>query len=232
MYYNIKCIFTAIVIAVIIIFIYVLRTRLYIKLYGLSYKPEFYNIDWFADMKEFQENFKVIKQECEGVPMKHNDIHRRQNLWTATGDQFVLDNIDVEGWIYAWQAESYNANQKWINYPLMFKGLEFKNNLKHCPKLHEILLKHKDIINIAGLSLMKPYSQIKPHQDTTGPSYGTLGYHLGIIIPNEELCTLTVNDIVKHQREGQSIVFDSTYLHSADNKTDKDRIILYIEFKI
>lgn len=40
---------------------------------------------------------------------------------------------------------------------------------------------------------------------------------------------LTVNNIVKKQFPGETIVFDSNYIHSAKEMLGKDRVILYIE---
>ena len=108
----------------------------------------------------------------------------------------------------------------------------FKNNLDFCPKLAKLITANQDSINIAGLSLMRPDSEISEHTDTTGLQHSSMAYHLGLIIPDSKKCILTVNGETKNQKPGQSIVFDSTYKHSAKNNTDRNRVILYIDFKI
>ena len=223
---------------IVILVVYEYYPRWHIRLYGLIFQPNFYDIEYFSDMKQLQDNFEAIREETKSIPWNINDIYRPKGVWATNNDigpqtkGFVANNIEIEGWMYAWQTESGTKNNNWLNYPLMFQGTEFKNNLKHCPILHSILLQHRDKINVAGLSLMRPNSQINPHRDTTGPRYGSLGYHLGLIVPDPIKCTLTVNDKIIHQREGHSIVFDPTQLHSAANKSNTDRIILYIDFKI
>ena len=65
---------------------------------------------------------------------------------------------------------------------------------------------------------------------TTGIKYGSLAYHLGLHVPGK--CHLVVNREKEEEVNGKVIIFDSIYLHSAYNKSKKDRCILYIDFEI
>lgn len=207
--------------------------REHIQTYGILLKPEFYDIDWFPSVKRFEQNFAEIRKEVEKMlPARvAKDAFRRKDEWTQNASDFVTRNVNVDGWVKAWQAGSCEANSSWLNFPLMYKGQEFPHNTEKCPHLTELLRLNSERINIAGLSLMRPHSEIRPHRDTTGPPFGSLAYHLGLVVPVSKDCSLTVNGKTVHQREGQSIVFDSTYVHSAKNQSDFDRIILYIDFK-
>merc|ERR1712079_663703 len=53
--------------------------------------------------------------------------------------------------------------------------------------------------------------------------------HLGLEV-EEGLCTLRVGDWERQWREGEVLVFDHTYIHSAANHSDKDRYVLIFRF--
>lgn len=106
-------------------------------------------------------------------------------------------------------------------------GKEFKDNTKLCPKTRQLLL------NISGFktamfSGLSRNSEIPPH---VGPFKGVLRVHLGLIIPenSRDLCYIEVCGQRENWRLGEIIVFDDTHLHAAYNKTDIDRVVLFID---
>jgi aspartyl/asparaginyl beta-hydroxylase (cupin superfamily) len=96
-----------------------------------------------------------------------------------------------------------------------------------CPNTIKILESIKGI-NIAGFSLANKDCVIPPHTDATGPSFGTLAYHL--CLTGES--TLVVNNQKIIQSPSKVIIFNPEYEHYLYNHTDNDRIILYIDFKM
>ncbi len=214
------------------------RPRWYLKLKASISKPVNYELSDFPEMQDFHDAYADIRQECEAVltePINH--IHREVDVWNNSGspqktEEFLKKHEHIKGWVPAWAPGSSDANYKWLNFPLVAVGHTFDNNLMLCPKLAALLAKHKKIINICGFSLLKPGAELKTHVDTTGIQYNTMAYHLGLIVPEEGENNLIVNGQKFIQREGQSIVFESTYPHSANNHSSLDRIILYIDFQI
>jgi len=198
--------------------------------------PRYYQLLDFPKMRDFHDAYADIKQECIdvlGQPI-HN-IYRSSEVWNNSvnkkkAEDFLNKHQHIQGWMPAWAPGSSGANYQWLNFPLVAVGHDFKNNLALCPKLAGLINKYKDSINICGFSLLKPGAILKTHTDTTGLAYGTMAYHLGLIVP--EKCNLIVDGIETLQKEGQSIIFDSTYPHSAKNDSAEDRVILYIDFKI
>ena len=63
------------------------------------------------------------------------------------------------------------------------------------------------------------------------PYAGSLRYHLGLVTPNDDNCAIIVDGQRYSWRDGEEVVFDETYLHWAENKTDKDRIILFCDIE-
>lgn len=212
------------------------RPRWYLKLKAKVYKPTTYDLSDFPEMQDFHDACQDIRDECVAIlnePINH--IHRDVDVWNNSAnpkktDEFLTANEHIRGWMPAWAPGSSVANYDWLNFPLIAVGHTFKNNLALCPKLAKLLEKHKDIINICGFSLLKPNAELKTHVDTTGMPYNTMAYHLGLIVPSDGENNLIVNGEKIIQREGQSIVFDSTYPHSANNLSNQDRVILYIDF--
>ena len=228
---NIVIVAVILTLLVVTIIVITQRYRI-IAAYGKLFRPEFYNPRLFPHMMEFEKNFSEIRREVQSTPRTIHQIHREQDVWTGGGNEWLLENKDIEGWIHGWQSNGDEPNEKWLNYPLLANGIEFKNNLKWCPTLHKILLKNKSRINMAGLSAFTPNGGLTDHQDGTGTPYNSLSFHLPLIVPDPQQCILTVNGKVRHHRQGESLVFESTHTHSAWNYSDRSRIILYIDFKL
>lgn len=96
---------------------------------------------------------------------------------------------------------------------------------KYCPKTVSIL---KGIPNVkaAMFAVLPAGSELLAHRD---PYAGSLRYHLGLITPNSELCHIVVDGQSYAWKDGEDVMFDETYIHYAENKTDMDRIILFCD---
>ena len=102
-------------------------------------------------------------------------------------------------------------------------------NADMCPRTTDLLMSIPGI-QVAGFSLMMPRSKIKPHTDATGQKFGSMAYHLGLDCP--EGCNMIIGDSIISEHNGKSFIFDATDEHWAENKSDKPRTILYIDYKI
>ena len=173
-----------------------------------------------------EDGFINATQLCKAGGKVFKDWHRLNST------KELIKELDKEsGWIYSWHPNDVNlVNKDWLNYPLYYQGHKFEKNLEKCPTLKNILEKKSDIINLAGLSLMRPRSRLPYHKDMTGPTYGSMAYHLGINVPDGSYLYVKKKKI--NEQNAKSIIFNSEYLHAAENESFEDRIILYIDFKI
>src|SRR4030095_3496830 len=64
------------------------------------------------------------------------------------------------------------------------------------------------------------------HRD---PFAGSLRYHLGLVTPNADACRIFVDGTPYFSRDGEGVLFDETYIHRAENRTDEARIILFCD---
>lgn len=94
-----------------------------------------------------------------------------------------------------------------------------------CPKTTE-LLNGIGSVKAAMFAELPPGSRLVRHRD---PYAGSLRYHLGLSVPNDPACFISVDGERYHWRDGEAVMFDETYIHHAENNTDKDRIILFCD---
>jgi len=94
-----------------------------------------------------------------------------------------------------------------------------------CPRT-VALLKQIPSVKAAMFAELPPDGKLNPHRD---PFSGSLRYHLGLVTPNDDRCHIDVDGERYSWRDGQSVVFDETYVHTARNDTDVNRIILFCD---
>jgi beta-hydroxylase len=77
-------------------------------------------------------------------------------------------------------------------------------------------------------AMLPPGARLVKHRD---PYAGSLRYHLGLITPNSEECFISVDGQKYYWKDGESVIFDETFIHFAENKTDTNRIVLFLDIK-
>jgi len=98
---------------------------------------------------------------------------------------------------------------------------------KYCPQTIE-LIKSIPQVKAAMFAVLPAGSELLMHRD---PYAGSLRYHLGLITPNSEQCHIVVDGQSYAWKDGEDVIFDETYIHYAENKTDIDRIILFCDIQ-
>lgn len=77
----------------------------------------------------------------------------------------------------------------------------------------------------AYFSVLAPHSHIKPH---CGPINAWLRCHLGVLVPNG--CRMRVGDETRPMQEGKCLLFDDAFEHEVWNDSDRDRLMLIVDF--
>lgn len=75
-------------------------------------------------------------------------------------------------------------------------------------------------------TVLPPGGRLGRHHD---PIASSLRYHLGLLTPNSDKCALTLDGVKYPWLDGEELLFDQTYLHSAENQTDTIRVILFCD---
>lgn len=96
-----------------------------------------------------------------------------------------------------------------------------------CPKT-VALLRQLPQVKAAMFTELPPGSRLVRHRD---PYAGSLRFHLGLATPNSEACYIDVDGDRYAWRDGESVMFDETYIHYAENGTQEDRLILFCDIE-
>jgi aspartyl/asparaginyl beta-hydroxylase (cupin superfamily) len=179
------------------------------------------------NLKELKNHWKVIREELDELPDTFiSDEPRPTGAWE--GSELLREivtkySLGEFGWL---KAEQNTIPGDWISWPIIWEGKPVFGNCLKCPKTHG-LLSQIEGIHIAAFTLMKGGVQLKKHTDPVGTNYN-LTYHLGLKCP--EGCYLhhqTLGDV--KEEDGKHIVMNARYSHWAENTSQEDRVILYIE---
>lgn len=132
------------------------------------------------------------------------------------------DRID-EGWLA--HPDSYYAPSGWYITPVRYFGIDNPDGIAAAPLLAELVAADGRVMNAMYLRL-RGGSVIAPHR---GRPVGAGRFHLGLRVP--EGCALQIGDTTRTWVEGGWLAFDDGLEHSAWNHSDRDRVILQLDFE-
>jgi beta-hydroxylase len=159
----------------------------------------------FPWIPALEAGYPEIRRELEGVLRWRDELPAFHDV---NGDATDLDNDD------------------WKSFFFYGFGARSKANCRRCPRTAELISRVPGMTT-AFFSILLPGARLPPH---TGPWKGFVRYHLGLIVPEPaERCGIIVGGEEAHWREGGSLVFDDTYLHSAWNDTSGTRVVLFLD---
>ncbi|SHI18646.1 aspartyl/asparaginyl beta-hydroxylase domain-containing protein [Pollutimonas bauzanensis] len=115
----------------------------------------------------------------------------------------------------------------WKRFYLKWYDAEHPSAAELCPETVRIL-RGIPQVKAALFAVLPPGGKLNPHRD---PFAGSLRYHLGLATPNDDGCFIEVDGERYSWRDGQSVVFDETYIHWAENTTDQMRTILFCDLE-
>lgn len=122
---------------------------------------------------------------------------------------------------------SISKDPGWKTFLLTAYGVTSKQNIALCPQTWRIMQKIPGL-KTAMFSIFDPGKHLPAHR---GPYNGVLRLHLGLIVPEpRDQVAIRVGDQICHWEEGKVLIFDDAYEHEAWNKTDKVRVVLFVDF--
>lgn len=160
----------------------------------------------FPELQILQDNWEIIRDEALSL---NDSAHIR-----ASTD---LDDLGFNSFF----------RTGWKRFYLKWYGANLTSAERLCPKT-VALINQLPHVKGAMFTMLPPGARLVKHRD---PYAGSLRYHLGLITPNSEDCYISVDGQNYAWRDGEAVMFDETYIHYAENKTDKNRIILFVDVK-
>jgi len=115
----------------------------------------------------------------------------------------------------------------WKRFYLKWYDTDHPSARELCPVTTQLLAGIPGI-KAAMFAALPPGSKLPRHRD---PYAGSLRFHMGLITPNSPDCYINVDGQNYYWRDGEAVVFDETFIHYAENKTDQNRIILFADLE-
>lgn len=149
--------------------------------------------------------------------------------WEAIRDEFMVydhrENIPLHGQVNTYTGMC-DAKKKWRTLFLRAYGVD-TNLANKFPLVMKLI--NECPCTLAFFSILEPGAKLTPH---VGIYKGVIRYHLGLVVPTDrENCFLTIDNKRFYWSEGQDLMFDDTFTHSAENRTNEERIVLFLDIK-
>lgn len=130
------------------------------------------------------------------------------------------------------QAEiSDNDHRDWRMFILKAYGARVPQNIAQCPKLAALVAASPDVLS-ASISFLAPHKHVPPHR---GPFRGILRFYLGLAMPQladgRPAAVLKIADQEYRIGDGESLLWDDTYVHEVWNGGDALRTVLLLDVR-
>lgn len=172
--------------------------------------------------------FSAVKNTPSVDPKQFSELDVLQRNWETIRDE--ARKLYEGGHIQ--MSKNYNDlafntffKRGWKRFYLKWYGDIFPSARDLCPRTVE-LVQSIPTINAALFAMLPGKSKLGEHRD---PFAGSLRYHLGLMTPNSDDCRIYIDGTPHSWRDGQAIMFDETYIHSVNNDTDQERLILFCD---
>jgi ornithine lipid ester-linked acyl 2-hydroxylase len=169
-------------------------------------KPHGYELTQWQH--EFVENIEAIQDEFKNYVSN----------FKSSG--ILIDELSKE------QTE-LNTEKKWKTIPLFGYSYYNKKLFENFPGTFDLIKKWENNITLVMFSTTEPGAHIPAHK---GNNKGVLRMQIGVDIQCPELCDLRVESRVFNVKEKEAIIFDDTYEHELNNRSNFIRTVLIIDF--
>ncbi|CAJ0993183.1 lipid A hydroxylase LpxO [Pantoea sp. Nvir] len=115
----------------------------------------------------------------------------------------------------------------WKRFYLKWYGSAYPSAQELCP-ITTNLVNRIPSVKAAMFAELPAGSHLGKHRD---PYAGSIRYHLGLQTPNDDRCFIEVDNQRYSWRDGEAVIFDETYVHWAQNKSNQTRIILFCDIE-
>jgi beta-hydroxylase len=169
--------------------------------------PPIYDNAVFPWTKAIEADWPAIRAELDRILLRQDDLPGFHEL---TSDVATI-----------------SQDSGWKSFVLCGYGFRSQANIDQCPRTWAAC-QHIPGLTTAMFSILEPGKHLPPHR---GPYNGVLRLHLGLIVPEpREQLGIRIEQEVYRWREGEAVIFDDAYEHEAWNRTDKTRVVLFVDF--
>lgn len=169
------------------------------------------DVDAFGELDDIRHNWETIRDEAVNL--------YQQRLFETTSSPDSAAYYDI----------GFRTFYKygWRKFYLNWYGYTHHSARRLCPQTVEIL-ERNPAVNGAMFSVLPVGGKLTRHAD---PVACSLRYHLGLATPESDACYINIDGTDYSWRDGESLLFDETYLHYAHNDAERYRLILMCDVK-
>ena len=150
----------------------------------------------------------AIRTELDALLQMDRFVASRHRFVPMGGSEGIAKMVYEEGWdVFA----------------VCRFGKVMPANAALCPRTTEMVRQVPEIMT-AGFSKLAAGGHIKPHSGTQD----LVRCHLGLIVPPE--CRFRVGDEIRAWEENKCLLFDNLMEHEVWNPSDRERIVLVLDF--
>lgn len=177
---------------------------------GFSSRAVFLSVEEnIPELLELEKNFDVIKAELEGVLPETEHVPTYHELDDL---QAPISGSDKPG-------------ENWKVFLFDAMGLKHEENRTKCPQTAALLDKIPRVTQ-AFFSILEGGKSVPAHE---GPYRGYIRYHLALKVPQDNPPRLRVKDQWVTWKEGEGFLFDDTWEHEVENKSNEIRVVLIVD---
>lgn len=159
---------------------------------------------WLAALER---DWRAVRDELERVLARKDELPGFQDILADVG--------------------AVTQDRGWKSFMLIGAGLRRRRNIVQCPQTWRLVSTIPGL-STAMFSIFEPGKELPPHR---GPYNGVLRLHLGLIVPDAgDDVAIRVGSRVCRWEEGRALVFDDSYEHEAWNRSDRVRVVLFVDF--
>ncbi len=173
---------------------------------GFSRLPNtpYFDLEQFPELQPLQDHWEEIREEALQL---QNQIKAAESNNDAGFNTFF--------------------KRGWKRFYLKWYQDSHPSAAQLCPKT-VALLEQIPSVKAAMFAELPAGSYLGKHRD---PYAGSIRYHLGLSTPNSDDCFIEVDQQRYSWRDGEATLFDETYVHWAENKSDQTRVILFCDIE-
>lgn len=166
----------------------------------------------YVDVGEFPE-LKVLSDNWQTIRAEAVSLNDKAEIKSSD----ALDDLGFNSFF----------KTGWKRFYLKWYGASLPSANAACPQTVAYL---NAIPSVKGamFAMLPPGARLVKHRD---PYAGSLRYHLGLVTPNDDNCYINVDGESYSWRDGEAVMFDETFIHYAENQTDSNRIVLFLDIK-
>jgi aspartyl/asparaginyl beta-hydroxylase (cupin superfamily) len=187
-----------------------------------------------AQNKNDSWNYEIAPGFQYAQVSKHPGIQKLHNLITKNHNNILLEvkNLALSGYtglpmneIDSTQGETFKDGAKnwrpiWVKFLSIYAGTANK-----LPTLKQIVADMGTELILLHVSVFYAGVDLIPHR---GITMGHYRYHYGLLIPEGDVA-LKINNSTYKWKTGEGIQFDDTHWHSAWNRTNTVRLVIFAD---